>query len=485
LQKKLEKRTFKNFLGIFSSKITGYIRDKLLASNFGSDVIMDAWGWGFPLLSSLKTALIDIPLESISVPILSKISSNKKNHQAASGSLLLKLTIYSMPFLLLISIFSKDIATLLTAYKSLDIEILSKLIKGLSGYLAGGIISIWASTVLRSQGRMLAASLTPIILNLSIIGSIFLVNKKDPIETLTTGAGWGAWLGVVFQIYAFHLGKRWPKIEWKNNYQKMFEKKYPQGASIGIFQSLTFIATRYYATLLASGSISWLYFSTRLIQVPNSLIGICIAQASLPELSKISNSNNRKFSKELENALKIGFLIAIPLTIYFFFESSFFTEKLFEGGEFKSSDTTQVSGILKILSLSLPLIIFESILTKAHYAINKHKELLKIKLIQFLVSVVILFVCFYSSLENKILAVPFSSVFSIIIGILLLLKNFKLDLRKMLLSSKMTKAFIFSLFVLFLILNNFQQEVFNWGKMMICALSVFYIWKNEILKNEN
>ncbi len=484
MQKKLETRTFKNFLGIFSSKLTGYIRDNLFASNFGSGSIMDAWGLGFGFLSSLKTALIDIPLESISIPMLSKISNQKKKHEIASGSLLVKLIIYSIPCLILISLFSRNIATLLTAYRDTDIELLSSLIRGLSGYLAGGIVSIWASSVLRSQGRMLAASLTPIILNISIIGFIYFM-KKDPVETLTLGAGWGAWLGVAFQLYAFHAGNRCPKINWTNRYQKAFEKKYPKGASIGIFQSLTFISTRYYATLLASGSVAWLYFSTRLIQVPNSLIGICIAQASLPELSKISNSKNPKFSKELEKSLKMGFFIALPLTIYFFFESNFFTQQLFERGEFTSSDTNQVSGLLKILSLSLPFVIFESILTKAYYAINEHKELIKIKFIQFLSCLLVLFISYHGDFENKLIAVPFSSIFSIIVGVAFLLKKFQLNSRKVFVCFRKTRNFLFFTLTLFLILENFELEIFNWLKIAICAYTMFYIWKNEILKHEN
>jgi len=484
LQKKLETRTFKNFLGIFSSKLTGYIRDNLFASNFGSGLIMEAWGLGFGFLSSLKTALIDIPLESISIPILSKISNQKDKHEIASGSLLVKLVAYSIPSLILVSLFSKNIATLLTAYKSTDVEILSSLIRGLSGYLAGGIISIWASSVLRSQGRMLAASLTPIILNISIIGFVYLM-EKSPVETLTAGAGWGAWLGVIFQLYAFGLGNRWPKINWANKYQEAFEKKYPQGASIGIFQSLTFISTRYYATLLASGSVAWLYFSTRLIQVPNSLIGVCIAQASLPELSKISNSKSPKFSRELEKALKMGFLIALPLTIYFFFEASFFTKQLFQRGEFTASDTTQVSNLLKILSLSLPFVIFESILTKAYYAINEHKELIRIKFIQFLSCLFVLFFYYYGDFQNKLIAVPVSSIFSIIVGVAFLLKKFQLNSGKILNPSARTRNFLIFILILFVTFEGLEPEIFNWIKISICGCAMLYIWKNEILKYEN
>ena len=87
MKKKLEIRTFKNFLGISFSKATGYIRDLLLASKFGSDSIMDAWALSFQILTSLKTALADTPLESISIPAMSKIAADKEKHQSASGSL--------------------------------------------------------------------------------------------------------------------------------------------------------------------------------------------------------------------------------------------------------------------------------------------------------------------------------------------------------------------------------------------------------------
>ena len=487
LKKKLETRTFKNFLGISFSKATGYARDLLLALKLGSDSVMDAWALSFQILTSLKTALVETPLESISIPVMSKIANDKEKHQSASGSLLAKIVFMLIPTLLILSLFSKNIATFLTAYKPSDIELemFSSLIKGLLGYVSGAVISIWASCVLRSQGRMLAASLTPIILNLSIIACVLFL-KKDPIETLTWGAGWGAWIGVIFQFYAFSLGKRWPKINWNNKYQQQFDKKYLEGVGVGIFPSLTLIATRYYATLLGSGSISWLYYSTRLIQVPNSLIGVCIAQASLPELSIISKSN---FSRELEKALRIGFILAIPMTIYFFFESRFFTELLFQYGKFTNNDTAQVAAIFKILAISLPLVISESILTKACYAKNIHKKLIGIKLKQFLSCVAFLIFFFYGNFENKLSAVPISSVISVSIGVLLLRKEFEMKNKNIFSISKKTKKYLIGIFFLFMLFKQLEHNpwlntlnALHWIKAAISACSILYVWKNEVIK---
>ena len=117
MKKKLEIRAFKNFLGISFSKATGYARDLLLALKLGSDSVMDAWALSFQILTSLKTALVETPLESISIPVMSKIANDKEKHQSASGSLLTKIVFMLIPTLVILSLFSKNIATFLTAYK--------------------------------------------------------------------------------------------------------------------------------------------------------------------------------------------------------------------------------------------------------------------------------------------------------------------------------------------------------------------------------
>ena len=177
------------------------------------------------------------------------------------------------------------------------------------------------------------------------------------------------------------------------------------------------------------------------------------------------------------------------MTIYFFFESRFFTELLFQYGKFTNNDTAQVAAIFKILAISLPLVISESILTKACYAKNIHKKLIGIKLKLFLSCVAFLIFFFYGNFENKLSAVPISSVISVSIGVLLLRKEFEMKNKNIFSISKKTKKYLIGIFFLFMLFEQLEHNswlntlnALHWIKAAISACSILYVWKNEVIK---
>ncbi len=70
------------------------------------------------------------------------------------------------------------------------------------------------------------------------------------------------------------------------------------------------------ASLLVSGSISWLYYSDRLLELPLALIGITLATVSLTKLSQhFTNKNHEKFIQTINNTLTIGLLLGLPAPV--------------------------------------------------------------------------------------------------------------------------------------------------------------------------
>ena len=123
------------------------------------------------------------------------------------------------------------------------------------------------------------------------------------------------------------------------------------------------------ASLLITGSISWLYFSDRLIELPLAIFGIAISIVMLPVLSEyFQKSRMNDYSETLEKSTKLSLLIAIPSMAGLIILSAPIVSSLFMYGNFQSYDARMTSLSLITYSLGLPAFIFMKILVTAFHS---------------------------------------------------------------------------------------------------------------------
>ena len=123
------------------------------------------------------------------------------------------------------------------------------------------------------------------------------------------------------------------------------------------------------ASLLVTGSISWLYFSDRLIELPLAVFGIAISIVMLPVLSEhFQKKESGLYSSTLSKSIKLSMLIAIPSMVGLIILSSSIISTLFMYGNFDLLDVNMTVLSLITYSLGLPAFIFLKILVTAFYS---------------------------------------------------------------------------------------------------------------------
>jgi putative peptidoglycan lipid II flippase len=136
------------------------------------------------------------------------------------------------------------------------------------------------------------------------------------------------------------------------------------------------------ASFLVTGSISWLYYSDRLVEFPLGLIGIALATVILPSLSKQhAEASEQHFSNTLDWGLRWVFIVGTPAAIGLIFLAEPLLITLFQYGEFSAGDAHQASLSLMAYGTGLLPFILIKVLAPGYYARQDTKTPVKIGII--------------------------------------------------------------------------------------------------------
>jgi len=238
-----------------------------------------------------------------------------------------------------------------------------------------GLISLvaFAGGIQNSHQRFSLPAATPIIFNLCIILSAFFLAPLFSIPIV--GLAWGVLLAGIIQllIQLAPLSQidrlPIPKIGMSNEgVKKVFILMLPAVIAGGVAQINLLIDT-VFASLLITGSPTWLYVSDRLIQFPLGIFAIAIGTVLLPSLS---NANQRGdlilFKEQLRKSQRLVMFLAIPSVIGLAICSEHLISTLFQRGEFMSTDVSQASKSLIAFSFGLPFFMMMKVLVPAFFS---------------------------------------------------------------------------------------------------------------------
>ncbi len=231
--------------------------------------------------------------------------------------------------------------------------------------MAGGILNTWK--------HFAVPAFTPVLLNLSMIGcAVWLSPHLDlPITALAWGVLLAGIVQLLFQLPFLYNEGLLPRPAWgwrHEGVQKIIKLMVPAlfGSSVA---QINLLFDTFIASFLVSGSVTWLYFSDRLLEFPLGVFGIALATVVLPNLSEAHYKKGAShFNQTIQWALKLSLLIAIPATIGLFLLSQPILVTLFQYGEFESNDSLMAAYSLMAYSLGLPAFILIKILATGFYA---------------------------------------------------------------------------------------------------------------------
>lgn len=366
------------------SRITGLMRDILIARSFGAGPLSDAFWVAFRIPNLLRRLFAEGAFSQAFVPILGEVRTN--NDEKEVKRLLDRVAISLTSILMLVTLLgviaapwvvSAMASGMTTADKQTEFEAAVWMTRVMFPYILCMSLVALASGVLNTWSRFAVPAFTPILLNLAMIGaSLFLAPYfAPPIYALSVGVmiGGVAQLSVQWLALA-RLGLcprfSWHVLQaWSDPYVKRIVKQMlPAILGVSVAQISLLINTNI-ATWLQSGSVTWLSFADRLMEFPTALLGVALGTVLLPKLSlAYSKKDNTQYQTLLDWGLRLVFLLGLPAALGLALLSDGLVATLFHYGAFSAQDVAQTKTAVMAYAVGLLALLAIKILAPAFYA---------------------------------------------------------------------------------------------------------------------
>jgi putative peptidoglycan lipid II flippase len=234
-------------------------------------------------------------------------------------------------------------------------------------------LTAMAGGILNTFERFLVPALTPILLNISLIVAAvgFSADLEVPVFALAWGVLAAGFLQLFIQLPALTRLGLVPRPRWgwrHSGVRRILRLMIPTLVGSSVAQ-VNLLFDSVIATFLISGSVTWLYYSDRLLEFPLGVFGVALSTVILPNLSrKFALNSTRAFSATIDWALRIAFIITIPAALGLCVLAKPILIALFQYEAFQMSDVTMSALSLVAYSLGLPAFIAVKVFAPGFYA---------------------------------------------------------------------------------------------------------------------
>ena len=375
----------------FLSRILGFVRDTLIARVFGAGLYTDAFFVAFKIPNLLRRISAEGAFSQAFVPILAEYKKQRSfgethaliNHVATLlGLFLVLITILGMlaaPWVIQVSApgFSVD---------KTKFDLTVDLLRITFPYIFFISLVSLAGGVLNTYGNFQVPAFTPVWLNVSFIVAVLFVAPY--FEYSVKVLAWAVFVGGVLQLVY-----QWPylrRVGLVPRYSLNLEDegvwrivKLMGPAIFGVsIAQISLLINTIIASLLVTGSVSWLYYADRLMEFPTGVLGVALGTILLPSLAKsYADKADDEYSKLLDWGLRLTFVLAAPAAVALAVLSVPLVTGLFHYGKFNALDVEMTRQALIAYSLGLLGLILVKVLAPAFYSRQNIKTPVKIAIL--------------------------------------------------------------------------------------------------------
>lgn len=347
------------------SRVFGLVRDMVIAYFFGASAGADAFFLAFRIPNFFRRLFGEGAFSQAFVPVLSEYKTGRSHAEVrqlvdrVSGTLginLLAITLVGVVAApLVISVFAIGFVVNEEIEK---IALATEMLRITFPYLLLISMTAFSGAILNTYGKFAVPAFTPVWLNLSLI--LCAIYLRPYLDAPVTSLAWAVLIAGVAQL-TFQLpflAKEGvlprPVVSFGDEgVRKIMALMLPALFGVSVAQ-INLLLDTVLATFLQTGSISWLYYSDRLLEFPLALFGITIATVILPSLSKDhSQSSPEDFSLTLEWAIRTVCLIGIPASVALIFLSEPLITTIFYHGQMTEFDVSMSSMSLMAYGVGL------------------------------------------------------------------------------------------------------------------------------------
>jgi len=391
-----EKRNITRAAGLMSvatfiSRILGYVKDMILAVFFGATGLSDTFFAAFRIPNLLRELFAEGSMSAAFIPVLKEYQQKQGEEEAK------KLVRITFTFILIVVgilcllgvIFAPEIVSVIAPGflkypEKFSLTVL--LTRIMFPFLLFISLAALVMGALNAKRIFFVPALAPAMLNISIIVTVVLLIPMldNPIIAVALGVAIGGFIQFAFQVPSF----------LKNDYSLGLDANFkhpglkrmsilliPATLALAVNQ-INIIVSNVLASYLSEGSITYLYYSMRLIQFPIGIFGVAMGMAVLPALSEHALKGDfEKLRDDFSFALRLLFFITIPAMAGLIALREPIVNILFQRGKFDYAATVKTSEALLFYSIGIWSIVGVRLITQTFYSMQDTKTPVKIAVV--------------------------------------------------------------------------------------------------------
>lgn len=385
----MSRRLLKSSLVVSSmtliSRVLGLVRDVVVANLMGAGASADVFFFANKIPNFLRRLFAEGAFSQAFVPVLTEYHASgdmDKTRQLiakTSGTLGVIVTLVT-----LVGVLGSGVVTALFGAgwfidwlnggeDAAKFELASFMLKITFPYLWFVTFVALSGSILNTMGKFAVSSFTPVFLNIMIILSAWFISPKlaQPEVGLSIGVFLGGLVQFLFQLPFLIKAKVLVKPQWgwhDPGVVKIRTLMIPALFGVSVSQ-INLLLDTFIASFLATGSISWLYYSDRLLEFPLGLFGIAIATVILPALSrKHVDAHNEGFAHTMDWGIRMVMLLGLPAMLGLMVLAKPMLMVLFMRGEFSPYDVEQASLSLFAYASGLLSFMMIKVLAPGYYS---------------------------------------------------------------------------------------------------------------------
>ncbi|MGD8483679.1 MAG: murein biosynthesis integral membrane protein MurJ [Thioalkalispiraceae bacterium] len=394
------------------SRILGLLRDMVFTRLFGAGLGTDAFLVAFKIPNFLRRLFAEGAFSQAFVPVLTEYKTRQGQDDVADLTAHVAGTLAGILFMLtLVVVLASPILVMVFAPGFIGqpekLELTAQMLRVTFPYILFISLTALAAGVLNSYGRFAIPAFTPVLLNLSLIACAIWLAPHMSVPV--TALAWGVFIAGIAQLgfqfpFIYRLGLlRRPRWGWQHGGVRRVMKLMLPGIFGSSVMQINLLFDVLIASFLVTGSVTWLYLSDRMVELPLGIFGIALATVILPNLSqKHASSDPEGFSQMLDWALRWVLVIGLPSAVGLAVLASPILTTLFLYGDFTANDVQMASVSLWAYSFGLLGFILVKVLAPGYFARQDTRTPVRIGIMAMVVNMVCNVVFVFGMLKLEI-----------------------------------------------------------------------------------
>jgi putative peptidoglycan lipid II flippase len=390
-------RQFASVSGLtLASRLVGFARDVAMAAVLGAGPLSDAFMVAFRLPNHFRAIFAEGAFNSAFVPAYTRAlaGGGERGARGFAGHILVLTVLVQLVLLVLaLALMPWVVRLLAPGFVGHPAEFARTvaLTRITFPYLALISAVTLVSGMLNAHSRFAAAAVAPVLLNLCMIGALFL---SPLFPTVAHALAWGVVVSGAAQL-ALVLADLWrhgigftiarPRFDPE---LRRFLKAFGPAVIGSGGQQIAMFADTIIATFLPRGSVSYLYYADRLYQLPLALVGIALGTVLLPELSRrLAHGDEAGAAHRLNRAIAGALILTLPCAAVFLAVAPLLVAVLFGRGAFDATAVAGSAAVLRAYGVGLTAVVLVRALVPAFYARGDTATPVKVLLVATVVNV--------------------------------------------------------------------------------------------------